>query len=88
MRVASLYFFLRLAEELHYRSHLCSGEHLGFLLIPLGHHGLPHAAREVHLFTKVLQGTIVIMVGVLHLGELAEAIRLNSKSFHIIERAS
>ena len=42
----------RLAEELHYRSYLCSGEHLDFLLIPLGHHGLPHTARLVHLLTE------------------------------------
>ena len=42
----------RLPQKLDYRSYLCSGEHLGFLLIPLGHHGLPHTARLVHLLTE------------------------------------
>ena len=45
----------RLAEEPHYRSHLRSGERLGVLLVALGTHRLPHAAREVHLFAKVPQ---------------------------------
>ena len=73
----------RLAEELYYRAHLRSGEYLGILFIPLGHHGRPHAAREVHLFTKVLQGAIVIMVGVIHLGELAEGIGFYLEVIHI-----
>ena len=56
--------FLRLAEKLHYRAHLRSGEYLGILFIPLGHHGWPHAAREVHLLAEVAQGRVVVVVGV------------------------
>ena len=65
--VASPYF-LWLAEELHYRSHLRSGERLGVLLVALGTHRLPHTAREVHLFAKVPQGTVIVVVGVVQLG--------------------
>ena len=58
----------RLAKELHYRSHLRSGERLGVLLVALGTHRFPHATREVHLFAKVPQGTVIVVVGVVHLG--------------------
>ena len=47
----------RLAKEPNYRAHLRSRERLGVLFIPLGHHGLPHTACEVHLFAEVQQGS-------------------------------
>ena len=59
---------LRFAEELNYRPHLRSGERLGVLLVALGTHRFPHAAREVHLFAKVPQGTVIVVVGVIQLG--------------------
>ena len=73
---------LRLPQKPNYRSHLRSGERLGILLVALGYHGWPHAAREVHLLAEAPQGAVIVVVGVIHLGELAKAIRLNSKSFH------
>ena len=64
----SFSFGLWFAEEPHCRSHLRSGEHLGVLLVALGTHRFPHAAREVHLFAKVPQGTAIVVAGVIHLG--------------------
>ena len=72
----------RLAKESHYRAHLGSRERLGVLVIPLGHHGLPHAAREMHLFAEVQQGTLIVVVGVIHLGQLAEGIGFYRKFIH------
>ena len=43
---------LRLPQKSHYRAHLCSGEYLGFLLIPFGLHGLPHPSRLMHLLAE------------------------------------
>ena len=60
-------FVLRFAQELDDYLHLCSGEHLGILLVAHVPHRLPHAARVVHLAAKEAQGRIVAMVGVVHL---------------------
>ena len=55
----------RLAEELDYRPHLCSGELLGVLLVAYILHRLPHAAGVVHLAAEKAQGAIVVVVGVI-----------------------
>ena len=85
--IASAFFIdipdslLRLAEESDDGAYLCSGEHSGILVIPLGYHGRPHAACEVHLLAEMAQGAIIVVVGVVHLSQLAKIIRFYNKSF-------
>ena len=67
-------FVLRFAQELDDHFHLCSGEHLGILLVAHVPHRLPHAACVVHLAAEEAQGTALISVGVVELGQLAEAV--------------
>ena len=76
-------FSLRLSEELNDGSHLCSGERLGMVLVALGYHSWPHAARKVHLLTEVAQGRVVIMVGVVHLGQLPEGVIFYLELCHV-----
>ena len=75
----------RLPQELDDSLHLRSGEDFAIRLIALGYHGLPHAAREVHLLAEVAQGTVVLMVGVVHLCQLGEGVWLDFEFlfFHI-----
>ena len=77
-------FVLRFAQELDDDLHLCPGEHLGILLVAYVLHGLPHAARVVHLATEEAQGRVVAMVGVIHLSQIPEGITLNKELFHVI----
>ena len=73
---------LRLPQKPNYRSHLRSGERLGILLVALGYHGWPHAAREVHLFAEVAQGRVVVVVGVVHLCQHPEGVILYLEYCH------
>ena len=76
-------FVLRVAQELDYYLHLCPREHFGILLVAHVLHGLPHAARVVHLATEEAQSRVVAMVGVVHLCQLPERITLNLELFHV-----
>ena len=76
-------FVLRVAQKLDDHLHLCSGEHLGILLVAHVLHRLPHTTRVVHLATEEAQGRVVAMVGVVHLSQLPEGITLNFELFHV-----
>ena len=75
-------FVLRFAQELDDHFHLCSGEHLGILLVAHVLHGLPHTARVVHLATEEAQGRLVCVVGVVELGQLPERVGFDYKFVH------
>ena len=78
---------LRLTEELDNRFHLRAGEYLGVVFITYSLHGCPHAACLVHLATEEAQRTIIWVVGVVHLRQVAKGIASYAKAFHR-ERAS
>ena len=63
--------------------HLCPREHLLFLSVTLGHERIPQAARHAQLFVEEAQGTVVVSVGVVELGQLGIANKLN-KSLAIL----
>ena len=78
-------FLLRLTHELHYHLHLIAGEIFALFPIPHCRHGLPHAARLMHLLTKEAQGTIVVMVRVIHLCKVAERVVSDFKLFSLYQ---
>ena len=70
---------LRLPQKLHDHLHLAAGELFRVLFIPHSLHCLPHTACQVHLGAEVAQGTVVVMVGIIHHGKPSERIRLDSE---------
>ena len=69
----------RLPQVLYDGFHLSSREDLAVGLVAHGGQGIPQAACELHLLAEEAHGTALISVGVVELGQLAEAVTLNSK---------
>ena len=68
---------------MHDHLHLCPREHLLLLTVTLGGERFPQAARRMQLFAEEAQGAVVVSVGVVELGQLGIANKLN-KSLAIL----